>query len=177
VETIIVAFESEKNCEHICDILEGGRVARCLRAKSAGEVKRLAAKHHINTVICGHKLSDGSAQELCADLPPTSAVLVIARRDLLEILGEDLFKLAAPVSRSDLCASVSMLLQMSRRLERALRPQRSGVENELVSKAKRHLMERDGLTEEEAHRYLQKKSMDSGAKMLQTAMLILEDRI
>ncbi len=37
-------------------------------------------------------------------------------------------------------------------------------------------MERDGLSEEEAHRYIQKKSMDSGAKMVQTAVLVLEDR-
>ena len=30
-----------------------------------------------------------------------------------------------------------------------------------------------GMTEEQAHRFLQKKSMDSGAKMVQTAKLVL----
>ena len=38
-------------------------------------------------------------------------------------------------------------------------------------------MERDGLSEEEAHRYIQKKSMDSGARMVQTAIQVLEDRL
>ena len=30
------------------------------------------------------------------------------------------------------------------------------------------------MTEEQAHRYLQKKSMDSGAKLVQTAQLVLD---
>ena len=35
-------------------------------------------------------------------------------------------------------------------------------------------MDRNGMTEEQAHRYLQKKSMDSGAKLVQTAQLVLD---
>ena len=34
-------------------------------------------------------------------------------------------------------------------------------------------MDRNGMTEEQAHRFLQKKSMDSGVKMVQTARLVL----
>ncbi len=176
MEKVIVAFESEKSCTRICDILEGGCAVVCCKARSGGEVKRLVAKQHIGTVICGYKLRDTSAEDLFYDLPPATAMLVIARQDMLDMLSDDVFTLPAPVTRGDLCASVNMVLQMNRRLERALRPRRSDEETELVEKAKRHLMERDGLTEEEAHRYIQKKSMDSGSKMVQTAILILEDR-
>ena len=35
-------------------------------------------------------------------------------------------------------------------------------------------MDRHGMTEAQAHRFLQKKSMDSGAKLIQTAQLVLE---
>ena len=42
----------------------------------------------------------------------------------------------------------------------------------LIDEAKSLLMERHGMTEEQAHRFLQKKSMDSGAKMVQTAKLV-----
>ena len=34
-------------------------------------------------------------------------------------------------------------------------------------------MERNNMTEEEAHRYLQKSSMDSGTNMLETAQMVL----
>ena len=34
-------------------------------------------------------------------------------------------------------------------------------------------MDRNNMTEEEAHRYLQKSSMDSGTNMLETAQMVL----
>ena len=63
--------------------------------------------------------------------------------------------------------------QMGHRLEKFVRPQRSEEEMALIDEAKSLLMERHGMTEEQAHRFLQKKSMDSGAKMVQTAKLVL----
>lgn len=177
MEKLIVAFESEKSCQRICDILKDGGVAACYPANSGGEVKRLASMLHVSTVVCGYKLKDGLAEDLFYDLPPAAVMLVVAKPAQIEELGDDIFSIPAPVSKSDLCAAVSLLFQVGRRLERALRPKRSDTENEVVEKAKRHLMERDGVTEEQAHRYMQKKSMDSGAKMLQTAILALQDRI
>lgn len=35
-------------------------------------------------------------------------------------------------------------------------------------------MEKNGLTEEEAHRYLQKRSMDNGTNMVETAYMVLQ---
>lgn len=177
MEKVIVAFDSEKSCQRMSDIIKEGCACVCYSANSAGEAKRLAAKFHINTLVCGYKLRDDLAEDLFYDLPPASVMLVVARPDQLEMLSDDIFTLSAPVSKGDLCACVSLLFQVERRLERALRPKRSDTENEVVEKAKRHLMERDGLSEEEAHRYMQKKSMDTGAKMLQTAILALQDRI
>ena len=36
------------------------------------------------------------------------------------------------------------------------------------------MMERNNMTEQEAHRYIQKCSMDSGTNMVETAYMILE---
>ena len=66
-----------------------------------------------------------------------------------------------------------LLLQMGHRLEKFVRPQRSQEEENLIRSAKELLMDRNGMTEEQAHRFLQKKSMDSGVKMVQTARLVL----
>ena len=75
---------------------------------------------------------------------------------------------------AELLASVRMLLQVGRRLEWAARPQRSQEELALIDRAKALLMDRNGMTEEQAHRYLQKKSMDSGVKLIQTAQQVLD---
>ena len=70
--------------------------------------------------------------------------------------------------------TVWMLLRMGHRLERFVRPQRPPEEQAVIDDAKRLLMNRNGMTEEQAHRFLQKKSMDSGAKLIQTAQLVLD---
>ena len=85
------------------------------------------------------------------------------------------FKLLAPVRRSDLINSVHMLLHLREDGARLSMPRRSEEEKQIIGEAKALLMERHGMTEAEAHRYIQKRSMDAGAKMVQTAKLILGD--
>ena len=176
MEKVIVAFESDKSCWRVKEILETSGTAACIICKSADQVKRVVNKQHITTVVCGYKLYDESAEGLLEDLPPTCSVLVIAVQGMLELCqSDDLFKLASPVSKGDLVASVRMLLQVGHRLEKFVKPRRSEEERAVIDQAKQLLMARNGMTEEQAHRFLQKRSMDSGAKMIQTAQLVLED--
>lgn len=175
MDKVILAFEGEKTTARVRDILEGAGSAECLICHSAAEVKRLVNKLHIPVVVCGYKLRDETAETLCADLPLSCSVLVLAVQNLLDMIdSEDVFKLTAPVSRSDLLASVQMLSQVGHRIQWYQRPQHSGEETALVERAKALLMDRNGMTEEQAHRFLQKKSMDSGAKLLQTAQMVLD---
>ncbi len=173
-DKIIVAFESPASCQRICSILESEGLAECLSLCSAGEVKRAIRQNRVSLIVSGFKLRDASAEQLFDDLPDSSILLVLAPPAYLEFLHEDIFRLAAPVSRGDLCASVRMLLQVSHRLNRRM-PQRSDQDQALVGQAKTLLMERNGMTEEEAHRYIQKQSMNAGKRMAQTAKEILED--
>ena len=50
---------------------------------------------------------------------------------------------------------------------------RSEEEQKTIDRAKALLMERNGLTEAEAHRYIQKSSMDNGTGVVETAYMIL----
>ena len=51
--------------------------------------------------------------------------------------------------------------------------ERSQEEQETIRKAKELLMERHKMTEPEAHKYLQKCSMDSGTGIVETAEMII----
>ena len=53
------------------------------------------------------------------------------------------------------------------------KPQRSEEEKKLIEKAKLILMDRNGMTEPEAFRYIQKSSMDMGRTMTESAQMIL----
>lgn len=176
MEQVILAFEGEKTANRVKEVIEKAGVAECLLCHSAAEVKRFVNQQHITAVLCGYKLADETAEVLCGDLPPTCSVLVIAVQGMLEMIEDrDIFKLAAPVSRGDLLAAVRMVLQLGHRMERYARPQRSQKEREVIEAAKGILMDRHGMTEAQAHRFLQKKSMDSGVKLVETAQMFLED--
>ncbi len=176
MDTIVLAFSNGKNAEHIAELLESTATARSIVCRSCAEVKRLIAQQHLNVVICGYKMADGTAEELYADLPKGCSMLMIAPQVRLDMCEEeDILKVAAPVSRSDLIASVRILLQLQHRLKKTVRPQRSPEEQALIRRAKEVLMAANQMEEEEAHRFLQRRSMESGMKLTDMARLILEE--
>lgn len=177
MDKVIVAFENVKSAERVREILENSGTASCIVCRSSSEVKRVVGEQHIGTVVCGFKLPDESAEGMFGDLPSYCAMLMVAVQSMLDLCqNSDIFRLASPVSRGDLIASVKMLIQMGHRLETFVRPRRSEEEQSMIREAKAVLMDRHGMTEEQAHRFLQKKSMDTGAKMVQTAKLVLGGR-
>ena len=176
MEQVIVAFESSQTAERIRDILESGATASCVLCRTADQVRRAVHKLHITAVVCGFKLADQGAEALFRDLPPTCAMLVVASQDRLDLIeNSDIFCLPSPVARGDLLASVRLLLQVGRRLEKMTRPRRSEEEKAVVEQAKAVLMASRGISEEEAHRHLQKRSMDSGSRLLDTARQVLSE--
>ena len=69
-----------------------------------------------------------------------------------------------------------MIVQAQTRRRKKLRQQpkqRDEKERAIINQAKALLMERNNMTEEEAHRYIQKCSMDSGTNMLETAQMVI----
>ena len=81
-----------------------------------------------------------------------------------------------PLKVYDLLNSIEMLRQGIRSRKKKRREaakNRSPEQKAVITEAKALLMERNHMTEEEAHRYLQKSSMDSGTNMLETAQMVL----
>ena len=69
-----------------------------------------------------------------------------------------------------------MMLQSAarrRKKERAKPKVRSAEEQHIIDRAKSLLIERNHMTESEAHRYMQKCSMDSGTNLVETAQMVL----
>ena len=76
----------------------------------------------------------------------------------------------------DLLNTVNMMLQSMDRRRKKRRKElknRDPKQQETIRKAKELLMTRNNMSEEEAHRYLQKSSMDSGTNMVETAEMVL----
>lgn len=128
-------------------------------------------------IICGYKLKDMVYTQLRECLPPGFEMLLIASGHLLsECKSMDVVRLSMPLKVNDLISTVEMLeeeLAQRRRKARQKPKVRSIRENAAIKEAKELLMDRNHLTEEEAHKYLQKCSMDSGTNMAETALMVL----
>ena len=93
-----------------------------------------------------------------------------------EGVAEGVVSVTMPLKVHELTGSLDMVLhQIERRKKkrRAMPPQRSDQDRKDILEAKQLLMERNHMTEEEAHRYLQKTSMDSGTNLVETAQMLL----
>ena len=88
--------------------------------------------------------------------------------------NEEIFLLPTPVNGSMLCGSVGMLLQIEERRLRKAVPRRTPEEEAVIKKAKRLLVENSRITEEQAHRMIQRQSMDTGMKMADAARMVID---
>ena len=132
---------------------------------------------HDGLVICGYKLEDMLYDELKYSLPPGFELLLLAsQRILAEVYGEDVLCLAMPLKLNDLVNTVGMMtddIARRRKKKEQLPQKRSAQEELLVKEAKEVLMDRNNMSEEEAHRFLQKSSMESGTSLVETAQMVL----
>ena len=104
-------------------------------------------------------------------------MLLIARADLIEEgVPEEAVLLQMPLATVDLFSTLGMMLGRRERQKRKLksRPkQRSAADKALIEEAKALLCERNHMSEDEAHRYLQKCSMESGTGLVESAQMVL----
>ncbi|MCI8810569.1 MAG: response regulator [Oscillibacter sp.] len=171
----IIAFSNAEAQRRIRRLLESGGCRPAVCCTSGGEAIRAARNIENSIIICGFRLPDMTANELAADLRGRAAVLVVssaANVDLCE--GENLYKLATPAPRAEFFAILDLLGRSKETLRRRPPPRRDGEECRLIEKAKKLLMDVNRMTEAEAHRFLQKQSMDTGLKLTETAQTVID---
>ena len=128
-------------------------------------------------IICSFKLADMVYSELQECLPHGFEMLLLASGHLLhECERSDIVCLSMPLKVNDLVSTVAMMCEgIDRRRKKAkLKLKvRSAEEEAIIKAAKELLIIRNHMTEEKAHKYLQKCSMDSGTNIVETAHMVL----
>lgn len=177
MSSLIVVFPKLEDAKKIRDVCVrcGFEVdAVCTTAASALAEMNI---YDNGIVISGYKLPDMFFGELKDCMPAGFEMLLIcSRRALGNVEGADVMSLAMPLSVRELADTLGMMQQKAirrRKKARSMPRTRSQEEQTLVNHAKALLMERNHMTESEAHRYLQKHSMDNGTGLVETAQMIL----
>ncbi|MCR4588299.1 MAG: ANTAR domain-containing protein [Lachnospiraceae bacterium] len=128
-------------------------------------------------VVSGYHLTDMMYSELKEDLPDSFDMLLLASTASLQQCDlRDVVSLSVPLKIQDLLNTVDMMCEQADRKHKRRKAQpreRKEEETLLINEAKKLLMERNGMTETEAHKYIQKCSMDSATNMVETAHMVL----
>lgn len=174
---IIVALPRLEDAKNIKNVLVRGGFQVTGVCTTGAQAISQADGLHDGIVVCGYKLADMVYSELYECLPEDFEMLLMASQRLLnECYGNDIVCLSMPLKVNDLINTVNMMSEhiLARRRQRRSRPKaRSAREEALINAAKELLMVRNHMNEEEAHRYLQKCSMDSGTNLVETAQMAL----
>ena len=165
---IIVAFPKIENARNIRNVLVRNGFAAVTACTTGAQVLSRLEDSDEAIVVCSYRLVDMACLELFGLLPAGAKMLVVSSPDFLGgIDREKIVCLSTPLKVNELVSTVGM---MYHNLERTRRKRR---QKPRFRQAKEVLMARNRMTEEEAHRYLQKCSMDSGNNMAETAGMVL----
>lgn len=153
-------------------------------AGSANEARQKLLGTGYDLVLINAPLADESGCRLASDISKTTAagVLLLVRGELAAQVaeatgGDGIITLGKPVSRAQIAEAVSVfasVLAKLRRYETEKRDlERRLDELRITSRAKCLLMDQMHLSEEDAHRYLEKQAMDHRMTKLEFAKSVI----
>ncbi len=128
-------------------------------------------------VVCGYKLPDMMYQELWEYLPEDALMLLLAPAGRVGEYDENgITCLSMPLKIHALLEALRAMteqVEWRRRKRRQRSKVRAAADEEVLRKAKEFLQENKGMSEAEAHAYLQKCSMNSGTGLVEVAKMVL----
>ena len=161
---------------------------------SGAQVLQMAAQGEGGgVVVCPIRFTDMNASEVMSLLAEDYDMLVLVTpRQQGMISGPGVYALSQPASAADIVEAARQILETRqlRAASSACQPTapatgkptpggedpahgRTPEEQKIIEQAKYLLMNRRKITEAEAHRYLQKKSMESGIRLIELARRII----
>ena len=177
---LIVSAGASSN-EYISARLTELGYARPIIVPSAAEARRRMLESDFELIVVNSPLPDEFGHELCADaVEKTDAGVIFlakaaAAEQLLTPLSEEgVLLVTKPFSNTfflqaiHMAAASNLLRQENQRMQEKLAQVR------LVSRAKCCLIELGHMTEAEAHRYIEKKAMDTRRDRAEVAQEILD---
>lgn len=177
MSNIVIAFPKKEVAQNIRKILSQSGYS--VQAVCSTGAQALASVNNLENgiLICGSRFIDMMYMEIHDYLPPEFQMLLIASpTSIQEREVENLVCLELPMKVHELLQTLEMMEGQIHRRRKRLRNiprQRSEEDRQMIEQAKALLMDRNKFSEEEAHRYIQKRSMDNGTGLVETAQMIL----
>ncbi len=182
--SVMVVSTTDKAQEFLHTILPKNQFSPILTVYSAGEARRELVNRSVDIVVINAPLTDQLGTELALDLAQNGncGVLMMVKNDIYEQVSfkveqYGVLTLSRPCTQQQVFQSMKLLLATRHRLK-ALEQKTANLEEKmkeirLVNRAKGLLIDNLKMTEEEAHRYLEKAAMDNSEKKSVIAQRII----
>ena len=176
MSAIIIALPKLDDARKIQQLLVGRGYSETFAYSSAAMALQSASEQDSGVIICSQRLPDMFYLDIRDGMPKNFELVVIGHASTLATVDSSVLSVTMPIRMAELVATIDMIFsQIRRRIKKNKRPgPRTEQEKNFINNAKRLLMDRNGLSEEEAFRYIQKYSMDNRLSMVETAQILLE---
>lgn len=183
--SILVVSLSDKAIKLLNDLFGGRFYTDIKHAPSVGEAKRLALVQSFDIVVINAPLGDETGIEFAADLSTdgSTGVLLFINNEYYDqvvdkVMEYGVLTVPKPLSKNTLYEAVNLITATHFRLEKMEHKNAKLTakmeEIRIVNHAKWVLIENLGLTEEEAHKIIEKQAMDTRQTKREVAENILK---
>lgn len=174
---IIVVFPKAQDARSIRNVLvKNGYPVKGV-CTTGSQAIQYADELQNGLIVCGYHFGDMLYSELRACVSSEFEMLLVASQSRIDECDDSsVVCVSMPLKVHTLVESVEMVVELCERKKRRRRQQpkvRSELDTKILNEAKQLLMKKNRMTESEAHRYIQKTSMDSGNNLVETAQMIL----
>ncbi len=185
LQSVLIVSKTDKPIEFIKEVLPKNDFYPILSAANAGEAKRALINSDVDIVIINTPLGDDFGMRLAIDIVTErkAGVLLLVKTELYEEVSYKMeqygvLTLTKALNRTTLYQTVKLLSATSNKIRRleenAQRLEKRLHEMKTVNKAKGYLIEFEGLTEEEAHKFIEKDAMDNCIRKIDAAKKIID---
>ena len=169
--SILVVSASDKIFDILTELLKDRFYSDIRRASSVSEAERIMLMQSFDIVVINAPLKDESGIDFAVNISSENSfgVLIIINSEYYEqvldkVMEYGVLTVSKPLSRQALYEAVNLLVAASYRLKKVERKNEKltakMAELRIVNRAKWILIENMGLSEEEAHRVIEKQAMD-----------------
>lgn len=175
--SVLISMPRYEDSVHLSEVLNShGCLYDVEVCQTASEVLRITNERDYGVVICTKNLKDLSSMELAEYLPEFFGVIILTKDMAMDTYSDRIMKLTMPFKPHELISTIDMMSSFFiRKIKKKNKApvKRSEAEDKIIKEAKSLLMDRNGMSEPEAFRYIQKSSMDTGRSMVESAQMIL----
>jgi response regulator NasT len=185
MESALIVSRVEKSTDFLMEMLHAAGIHQVAALRSGNEARRRLCEHDFDLVIVNSLLRDESGEKLSRDIASngTTQVILLVKSEYFDAVsslceGDGVLTIAKPVNKAMFWSALMFAKSAHNRINRLhtenARLQQKIEDIRIVDRAKCILISYLGMSEQEAHRHIEKQAMDLRATKREIAQGLIK---